>query len=148
MKPFIEKSTWYCELCGRRENDIGKHPLPKKQKAHLIPNRLSGAKTRYRGVKNPFRPEELNQFLSHFRGSFPIPSNFSDDEAKRILNKLTTNLCGECHEEVLSEPIYLPEVLGKLKPFFRGKSRVEKVITITEVLRLGVEALTLSRNGG
>jgi hypothetical protein len=51
------------------------------------------------------------------------------------------DLCGECHEEVLSEPIYLPCVMNALKKRFMGRARVDKILLLARVLKLGTEAL-------
>ncbi len=135
------KSDWRCKLCGRSEIEIGHHPLPIRQKAHLIPNRLSGWKPRYGGVKNAFSEAEWKEFLETYKKQFGVADAKSFQEVKTIVSEMTTDLCGECHEEVISEPIYLPEVLDKLRPHFQGKSRVQKIILMTEVLRLGADSL-------
>ena len=147
MGKTTNTSPWRCTLCGRTEIEVGNHPLPVKQKAHLFPNRLSGAKPRYGGVKSPFQSEEWGHFLSLYKKDFGIPDEASNDEAKSRLGKITIDLCGECHEEVLSEPIYLPAVLDKLRPYFQGKSRIEKITLMIEVIRLGATAFARDRNG-
>ena len=142
----VDNLEWRCRLCGRSEDEIGCHPLPVRQKAHLIPNRLSGAKHRYGGVKNAFSDEEWKQFIDAHASSFGVEPVESLAPTKKILSDQTVDLCGECHEEVISEPVYLPEVLEGLAPYFRGKTRAEKVILLAEALRLGVTCLK-SRSG-
>ena len=53
-----ELSNWKCDLCGRSADEIGDHPLPVRQRAHLFPNRLTGKIHRYKGVKNSLDDNE------------------------------------------------------------------------------------------
>jgi len=130
-----------CVLCERSKDDIGNHVLPVIQKAHIVPNRLSGVKNRYGGVKNAFRKSEWKKFFRRFRDDLPINRGISAKAARMIISNMTVILCGECHEEVLSEPIYLPKVLESLKGYFKNKTRIEKIIILTEIIRNGVKSL-------
>jgi len=139
---LLTATTWRCPLCGRSEVEIGlHHPLPIRQRAHILPNRLSARKARYKGVKNPFNEAEWQQLLTALRHDLGIPVGESHERAKTIASERTVLLCGECHEEILSEPIYLPKVLDKLAIHFRGKTRVEKILVLCRVLQLGVDAM-------
>jgi hypothetical protein len=135
-----ERAAWRCDLCGRGEADVGIHPLPVQQQAHLLPNRLTGAIKRYGGVKNAFTDTEWNTLLGALGPAIREALPGTDDLRLRAMNHCY-HLCGECHEEVLSEPVYLPSVVAVLARHFRGASRVEKVITLTRLLELGAEAL-------
>ena len=130
-----------CLLCGRSKEDIGEHILPVIQNAHIVPNRLSGVEYRYGGVKNAFTKGEWKKFLRRFREDLSIEKGISAKQARSIIGNKTIVMCGECHEEVLSEPIYLPRVLESLKPYFKGKNRIEKIILLSEVIKRGVESL-------
>lgn len=139
---LLEAARWRCPLCGRSEIEIGmNHPLPIRQEAHFIPNRLSALKPRYNGVKNRLTEDEWRVLIGALGSDLEIPPEAELDEAKRLAGKKSVYLCGECHEEVLSEPIYLPAVLQKLAHYFHGKSRVEKILLLTRVIQLGVDAL-------
>jgi len=117
-----ERAAWQCNLCGRREADIGTHPLPVQQKAHLLPNRLTGAVKRYGGAKNTFTDAEWSTLLSELGPALREALPGSDDLRLRATGHCY-HLCGECHEEVLSEPVYLPSVVAVLARHFRGASR-------------------------
>jgi len=66
--------------------------------------------------------EDLLEAIStELPGQFSTPS-----ELRKYAIAYCYSLCGECHEEVLSEPIYLPSVMESLKKLFSGKTRVEK----------------------
>jgi hypothetical protein len=41
----------------------------------------------------------------------------------------------------LSEPVYMPSVMEVLRSHFRGASRIQKLIVLTRILKLGAEAL-------
>jgi hypothetical protein len=135
-----ERAAWRCDLCGRGEADIGVHPLPVQQRAHLLPNRLTGAIKRYGGVKNPFTETEWTTLLHELGPDLEKALPGSDDMRLRATHHCY-HLCGECHEEVLSEPVYLPSVVAVLARHFRGASRVQKVLALTRLLKLGAEAL-------
>lgn len=135
-----ERAAWRCDLCGRSEGDIGVHPLPVRQRAHLLPNRLTAAEKRYGGVKNAFTAAEWETLLDALGPDLQQALPGTDELRLRAVMHCY-QLCGECHEEVLSEPIYLPSVVAVLAEHFRGASRIQKVLTLTKVLRLGAEAL-------
>ncbi|MFI5387419.1 MAG: hypothetical protein ACHQ50_15020 [Fimbriimonadales bacterium] len=63
------------------------------------------------------------------------------DDLKRKAMAFCYPLCGECHEEILSEPVYLPSVMRVLREHFVGSSRVDKILLLARMLRLGAEAL-------
>jgi len=135
-----ERECWRCFLCDRSSAEIGPHPLPVQQSAHLLPNRLTGAQRRYGGAKNVFTDAEWKILLQAI-GPELQPEFSSTDQIRKAAMALCYELCGECHEEVLSEPVYLPSVMDSLKKHFRGKSRVEKILLLARVLKLGTKAL-------
>ena len=140
-----ELADWKCFLCGRSAADIGDHPLPVRQQAHMLPNRLTGVINRYNGVKNPFREGEWEAFLEELGNVLKTELNCNDD-VRASASSHCYELCGECHEEILSEPVYLPSVMEVLRSRFQGASRVQKVAVLARMLQLG--ALALSRNEG
>jgi hypothetical protein len=142
---LLKAARWRCLLCGRSQADIGNHSLPICQKAHILPNRLSGHSPRYGGAKNRFTEAEWSRLLDAFGAQLDIAPETDKEQAKRVAGDRAVYLCGECHEEVLSEPIYLPEVLAKLAPIFHGKSRIDKILLLSRALQLGVEALEKQR---
>src|SRR5437867_1810419 len=97
-----DRAAWHCDLCGRGEADIGVHPLPVQQKAHLLPNRLTGAIKRYGGAKNTFTQAEWKTLLLGLGPDLEEALPGSDDLQLRAMGHCY-HLCGECHEEVLSE---------------------------------------------
>lgn len=140
-----QRAAWRCSLCGRNEAEIGVHPLPVQQRAHMLPNRLTGGVKRYGGVKNAFTELEWEALLAALGPEVKEALPGTDDLRLQVTNHCY-HLCGECHEEVLSEPVYLPSVVQVLSKHFRGASRVEKVITLTRMLKLGAVALAKEHN--
>jgi len=136
--------NWRCELCGRGKTEIGQHPLPVGQRAHLLPNRLTAAQPRYGGVKNPLSEAEWRSLVEALGPELHRAFGCSDDQLRARATHHCYLLCGECHEEVLSEPIYLPAVIEVLAKRFRGASRVQKIAVLTMMLRLGAESLALT----
>ena len=135
-----ELTDWRCYLCGRSADEIGEHPLPVRQQAHLLPNRLTGNSPRYKGVKNSFRDNEWTAFLEELGPVLQTELRCNED-VRAIASSHCYELCGECHEEILSEPVYLPSVMEVLQSRFRGASRVQKLVVLTRILQLGAEAL-------
>lgn len=133
------KSERRCFLCDRTFAEIGDHPLPVIQCAHTLPNRLTGGKRRYGGAKNPFSMAEWEILLPAIAAELQISSG--GDHARKQATDRCYDLCGECHEEVLSEPVYLPSVMNSLKMRFKGRSRVEKILLLARVIKLGTQAL-------
>ena len=101
---------WRCFLCGRSAADIGTHPLPVRQRAHLLPNRLTGHLPRYKGVKSALREPEWEALLESLGSVLQSELSCADD-VRSAATSHCYELCGECHEEILSEPIYLPSVM-------------------------------------
>jgi hypothetical protein len=114
-----------------------------QQKAHLLPNRLTGGQRRYGGAKNIFTDVEWETLLQEI-GSELQPQSSSPEQLRKAAMAQFYELCGECHEEVLSEPVYLPSVMDSLRKHFRGKDRVRKILLLARVLKLGTEALDRS----
>ena len=137
-------ADWRCYLCGRSAAEIGVHPLPVRQRAHLLPNRLTGNLLRYNGVKNRFQEDEWTALLTEFGSVLETDLGCTGD-VRAIATAHCYELCGECHEEVLSEPVYLPSVMRALRNHFTGASRIEKVIALTRILQLGAAALDHQR---
>lgn len=137
-----ERADWRCCLCGRKAAQIGVHPLPVQQRAHLLPNRLTGGLRRYGRAKNPFSDTEWQAFLKALGPELRADLG-CDAYVRETATAHCYDLCGECHEEVLSEPVYLPSVMRALQKHFRGASRVEKVVVLTRMLKRGAEALEL-----
>lgn len=96
-----------CAMCGRSGEAIGDHPLPLLQEAHCIAKRFT------RG-RNPFTDAEWKVIIESFGPSFGIDENTDPQRTRRLIRDRTVPMCGECHEEVLSEPMYLPKTLDKL----------------------------------
>ncbi len=134
-------AEWECFLCGRSEQDIKISHLPKRQRAHLVANRFTGAQVRYGGVKKPYTQKEWSILVTRLGRALGIPAGASLAQAKELISEASFPLCGECHEEVLSEPIYLPEVFDTLRRYFPRKSRVEKQILLARLIKLGAEQL-------
>jgi hypothetical protein len=137
-----ERADWRCYLCGRNAAEIGVHPLPVQQQAHLLPNRLAGGLRRFGGVKNPFSDTEWQAFLKALGPELRADLG-CDADVRETATAHCYELCGECHEEVLSEPVYLPSVMRALQKHFKGASRVEKVVVLARMLKRGAEALEL-----
>ena len=129
-----------CFLCGRTPTEIGDHPLPIMQRAHLLPNRLTGAEKRYRGVKNPLNTVEWETLLREIGPELGIECSDTPEHRLRASDYIH-ELCGECHEEVLAEPVYFPSVMKSLKKHFNNKQRIEKILLLAKILKLGTEAL-------
>jgi hypothetical protein len=142
-----ELAEWRCELCGRNTADIGAHPLPVRQQAHLLPNRLTGNIARYGGVKNPFNDNERVALLERLGETLRAELRCNGD-VWASASSHCYELCGECHEEILSEPVYLPSVMQVLQSRFKGASRVEKLTVLTRMLQLGAEALKQEESDG
>ncbi len=142
-----EQESWRCELCSRTVAEIGPHPLPIQQRAHLLPNRLTGSQWRYAGAKNTFSDAEWSTLLEAIGPSLRADLDCAVDLRERAATHCY-DLCGECHEEVLSEPVYLPSVLRLLQSHFKGASRVQKVLILSKVLELGAMALEQVDRGG
>ena len=84
-----------------------------RQRAHLLPNRLTGGQRRYGGAKNVFTDAEWEILLPAIGPE--LQAELSDpDQARKQAMAHSYDLCGECHEEVLSEPVYLPSVMNSL----------------------------------
>jgi hypothetical protein len=130
-----------CFLCGRTRTEIGDHPLPIMQRAHLLPNRLTGAKKRYGGVKNALNAVEWEALLREIGPELDMECSDTHEQLRLRASAYNHELCGECHEEVLSEPVYFPSVMKSLKKHFRNKQRIEKILLLAKVLKLGTEAL-------
>src|SRR6266571_626827 len=139
-----ELADWRCYLCGRSAADIGVHPLPIRQQAHLLPNRLTGFLPRYKGVKNPFRDAEWTALLEELGSVLQVELSCTVD-VRAIATSHCYELCGECHEEILSEPVYLPSVMQVLRREFTGASRVQKLVVLARILQLGAVALERKR---
>jgi hypothetical protein len=135
-------SSWNCPLCGRTEADIGVHPLPIRQRAHFLANRLTGRKKRYGGAKNPFSAAEWMKVVEMFGAFFELPATVPMPRMKAIISDKSVDLCGECHEEILSEPLYLPVVVGLRAAHFKGRTRIEKIALLASAIKLGVEQLS------
>ena len=120
------------------------HALPVRQRAHMLPNRLTGAIKRYGGAKNAFTDEEWQALLAHIGPELDRALPGTGEIRQRAVTH-SYRLCGECHEEILAEPVYLPSVMEVVAQSFRGASRVEKVLTLTRMLKLGAEALARDR---
>src|SRR5436190_2038602 len=105
-----ELADWRCYMCDCSADEIGKHPLPVRQRAHLLPNRLTGSVPRYGGVKNPFRDREWTAFLEVLGPVLQSELHCTDD-IRAMASSHSYEVCGECHEEILSEPVYLPSVM-------------------------------------
>ena len=135
-----ELADWRCHLCDRSADEIGVHALPVRQQAHLLPNRLTGNLRRYGDVRNPLGENEWAALLKALGPTLQAELGSSQD-VRNLASSHCYELCGECHEEVLSEPVYLPSVMRSLQRHFKGASRVEKPTTLTRVLQLGSEAL-------
>jgi hypothetical protein len=135
-----EMAEWRCYLCDRKADDIGDHPLPVRQQAHLLANRLTGIISRYQGVKNAFTDSEWTALLEELGPTLKHELN-CDEDTRAVASLHCYELCGECHEEILSEPVYLPAVMDVLRSRFKGATRVQKLAVLTRILQLGAEAL-------
>lgn len=135
-----EIEQWRCFLCERDSVQIGSHPLPVRQRAHVFPNRLTGGQRRYGGVKNALTEKEWEILLDAIATELVVEPTTRDELRKKAIDHCY-DLCGECHEEVLSEPVYLPAVMESLKKIFRGKTRVEKILLLARALKLGTAEL-------
>ena len=135
-----EGESWRCFLCDRSSAEIGAHPLPVQQRAHLLPNRLTGGQRRYGGAKNVLTDAEWEFLLREMEPDLQTELS-SGDQVRMQATAYCYDLCGECHEEVLSEPVYLPSVMNSLKKHFKGKTRIEKILLLARVLKLGTAAL-------
>ena len=142
-----ELGDWRCDLCGRKAVEIGAHPLPVRQQAHLLPNRLTGTIARYGGVKNPLSDSERAALLEKLGEALEAELGCNDN-VWALASSHCYELCGECHEEILSEPVYLPSVMRVLQSRFKGASRVEKLTVLTRMLQLGAEALKREESNG
>lgn len=130
-----------CAICGRGSNAIGEHPLPRLQEAHLVANRFTGAKRRYGGAKNSFSEEEWNILRKELGSQLGASEQMSLGVAKAHIAAQTYILCGECHEEVLSEPIYTHRTVSLLRDLLGTKSRIDKMVLLARALQIGVEQL-------
>ena len=75
-------------------------------------------------------------------GDWPrVQTDLSSGDPRKQAMVYCYDLCGECHEEILSEPVYLPSVMNSLKKHFKGKARVQKILLLARVLKLGTEVL-------
>ncbi len=126
-------------MCGRGESQLTELKVPMRQNAHLVANRFSGIKNRYGGAKAQFTEEDWTALGDALGESFGLAE--SAGNVRLRIGKMTEEMCGECHEEVLSEPIYTPVALRALATVFRGRSRVERMITLAKVIELGSAAL-------
>lgn len=106
----------------------------------MLPNRLTGGQRRYGGAKNVFTDAEWEILLREVGPELQADLSTGDEVRKQAMAHCY-DLCGECHEEVLSEPLYLPSVMNSLKKRFKGKTRVGKILLLARVLKLGTEAL-------
>lgn len=127
-----------CTLCGRN-NIKRKHRPPPMQLAHVVANRFTACEKRYKGARNPFTCDEWREFIERFGSEFNISKNSEQAEIIREISKTVFPMCAECHEEVLSEPFYLPTFLRMLSQHFKGKTRIQKMILLAEILQLGIE---------
>lgn len=141
-----DRADWRCSLCDRTAAEIGVHPLPVQQRAHLLPNRLTGGLRRYGSVKNPFTDTEWQSFLNALGPELRTELG-CDAHLREKVTEHCYQLCGECHEEVLSEPVYLPSVMRALRSHFKGASRVEKVVVLARMLKRGAEVLEVEVEG-
>jgi hypothetical protein len=124
---------WACPLCNRSDEEIGQHPLPIRQFAHTLPNRLTALdKRRNGGVKNALKDDERNHL-------FELLNRFLGTSSWVRFASHGVHLCGECHEEILSEPIYLPAAHKLLAPLFAGRTRVEKIALLAAVILAGAK---------
>jgi hypothetical protein len=134
------QGNWRCYLCRRSVEQIGTHALPVKQRAHLLPNRLTGGARRYGGAKNVFTESEWATLLEAL-GPELCGELSCGGEVRQKATGHCYQLCGECYEEVLSELVYVPSVMRVLRKRFHGASRVDKILLLTKGLKLGAEAL-------
>jgi hypothetical protein len=142
-----ELTDWKCDLCGRNAVEIGAHPLPVRQQAHLLPNRLTATITRYGGVKSSLNDDERATLLEKLGKTLQVELGCNDNVWAAVSTHCY-ELCGECHEEILSEPVYLPSVMRVLQSRFKEASRVEKLMVLTRMLQLGAEALKQEESNG
>lgn len=110
------------------------------QRAHVIANRLSGREKRYKGVRNAFNDKEWKILIEQLGSEFKLTPDLGFELAKKTMAKLWFPMCAECHQEVLSEPFYLESFLDGLLPHFEGKSRTDKMLILSEILGLGLNA--------
>jgi hypothetical protein len=130
-----------CMVCFRSESQIGSHPLPPIQGSHFLANRFSGLESRYGGAKNPLSDGEWTVLIREIGSDFELSETIDSQEARRAIGSKTIDMCGECHEEVLSEPIYFPAVVRSLVPHFMGKTRVEKMIFLARAIKIGISQM-------
>lgn len=142
-----ELADWKCYLCERNAAEIGVHALPVRQQAHLLPNRLTGNIARYGGVKNPLNDNEWAALLEKLGPALEAELRCNEN-IRAVASAYSYELCGECHEEILSEPVYLPSVMQVLQSRFKQASRVEKLVMLTRMLQLGAEALKQEKSNG
>lgn len=128
-----------CILCGRNNIEARENHPPPMQRAHVVANRFTAREKRYKGVRNPFSDDEWRELIKRFGSEFDLSANSDQAEAVRKISKATFPMCAECHEEVLSEPFYLPSFLQRLSSHFTGKTRIEKMILLAEILQLGIQ---------
>lgn len=136
---------WKCEVCGRTEGELHDIAyLPQKQKAHLVANRFTGRLKRGRPAalpKRAFSSDEWQRLTEVLGSSFDLPSDKSENEAREHIGKQTLQMCGECHEEILSEPIYTPYMVRLFAEGTEGMSRIDRMLYLTEALKRGLEEL-------
>lgn len=128
-----------CGLCGRSDVRARENHPPPMQRAHVVANRFTAREKRYKGVRNAFSDDEWRELIKHFGSEFDVSANSDQTEAVRKISKAIFPMCAECHEEVLSEPLYLPSFLRKLSLHFSGKTRIQKMIFLADILQLGIE---------
>jgi len=115
------------------------------QRAHVIANRFTARQKKYKGVRNAFTNEEWQKLLDTYAVEFNLSSDTDIAFARRTISKMIFPMCAECHEEVLSEPFYLPSFLKQLRLHFEGKTRIDKMIVLSEILKLGLKEYNKQR---
>ena len=92
-----------------------------------------------------FSDEEWKTLVDQLGKDFGLPNNAPLKEVKKVLADYCFDLCSECHEEVLGEPIYLPSFMQDLQAHFLGKTRIQKMLVLARVLQLGIVELNNMR---
>ncbi len=136
-KPKLSECS--CVLCGWSNLQAKQNHPPQMQYAHVIANRFSGREKRYKGVRNAFGDAEWKTLIEKLGNEFNQDMSEGIEASKKSISKLSFPMCAECHEEVLSEPLYLPSFLRDLYPHFVGKKRIEKMLILADVLKLGLD---------
>lgn len=140
-------SEMSCSLCKRNNLSRRENQPPPMQRAHFLANRLTGHERRYKGARNVFTEQEWHTIINRLRQEFNLPADISLAQAKKTLSTIWLPLCAECHQEVLAEPFYLPSFIEALSPYFIGKSRIEKILTLMQILQLGIKEFQRSGQG-